>query len=60
MKTVSLRRCNKPWFADEMVGCINYNHQLFKKYKLGIIPFSVYRENNNYNVSALLRKAKHN
>ena len=59
IKTVSRKRCSKPWLTDELIGCINYKHLLFKKYKLGIVPFSVYRENNNH-VSALLKKAKHN
>ena len=59
IKTVSRKRCNKPWLTDELIGCINYKPLLFKKYKLGIVPFSVYRENNNH-VSALLKKAKHN
>ena len=54
-KTVSYKSFIKPWVSRELVNSINYKHLLFKKYKLGIIPFEVYRDY-NISVSKLVKK----
>ena len=56
-KTVSYKRSAKPWLTKELIQLINYKHRLFKRYKLGIVPFSVYKETNN-SVSRAIKRAK--
>ena len=56
-KTVSYKRSAKPWLTKELIQYINYKHRLFKRYKLGIVPFSVYKEINN-SVSRAIKRAK--
>lgn len=58
-KTVSRSRYYKPWLTDQLIERINNKHRLFKKYKLGVVSFSVYREINN-RLSKMIKKAKAN
>ena len=54
-KTVSYKSFIKPWLSRDLLNSINYKHLLFKKYKLGIIPFEVYRDYYN-SVSKVVKK----
>ena len=57
-KIVSYKSYAKPWLSKELIDAVNYKHLLFKKFKLGIIPFPTYRSYNN-KISKLVKKLDH-
>lgn len=56
-KTLSIKRFNKPWITNDLLSLINRKHDLYRKYREGIVSGNVVNNYNRY-VTNMLRKAK--
>jgi len=59
MKFLSNDRIMKPWITNSLIDCIDRKHNLFRRYKRGLVNFDVYNSYKNI-VTSLLRKVKTN
>jgi len=56
-KSLSYKRCTKPWISDALIQCINHKHLLFRQYKCGNIDFSIYNSYKNH-VTKLVKRTR--